>query len=70
MADGSASQAADANNEKKGFDYEKLKDRNYKGEDYLPGKDQVQGAMPNRKCTDVLCTLIFIAFFAFIGWCV
>ena len=39
MAEGGSNQAPNANNQKSEFDYEKLKDRNYKGEDYIPGKE-------------------------------
>ncbi len=50
------------------FDYAKLKDRNYKGEDYMVDSTLVKGTLQNRKCTDCLCLLIFLAFLGGMGW--
>lgn len=50
------------------FDYGKLKDRNYKGEDYFPDKDLVKGPQTERRCTDCLFMLIFLAFLGGMGY--
>jgi hypothetical protein len=44
------------------FDYNKLKDRKYKGEDYSVDKKLANGPENNRKCTDCLFLLIWFAF--------
>jgi hypothetical protein len=44
------------------FDYNKLKDRKYQGEDYSVDKKLANGPENNRKCTDCLFLLIWFAF--------
>jgi len=44
------------------FDYNKLKDRNYKGDDYNVDSALSQGPVQNRKCTDCLFLIIWISF--------
>jgi solute carrier family 44 protein 1 (choline transporter-like protein)/choline transporter-like protein 2/4/5 len=41
---------------------ESLKDKDYKGEDYVVDKELKNGPLNNRKCTDVLFLLMFLAF--------
>jgi hypothetical protein len=50
------------------FDYAKLKDRSYKGEDYHPDAEIVKGPQKKRKCTDCLCLLAFIVFLGGMMW--
>jgi hypothetical protein len=47
---------------------DKLTDRNYKGEDYQPNKKMTEGALKERRCTDVLCLVVFITYLGFMGW--
>jgi hypothetical protein len=44
------------------FDYNKLKDRKYKGDDYNCDKTLVNGPVEQRRCTDCLFLLVWIAF--------
>jgi hypothetical protein len=44
------------------FNYDSLKDRNYKATDFNVNKDLAKGPMQNRKCTDMCCCLIFLVF--------
>ena len=44
------------------FDYNKLKDRKYKGEDYVVDKSVGKGLNEQRRCTDCLFLLVWIAF--------
>jgi hypothetical protein len=44
------------------FDYNKLKDRKYKAEDYQPDKSIIEGPMMNRRCTDCLFLIVWMAF--------
>lgn len=44
------------------FDYNKLKDKKYKGEDYVCDKSLVEGAKEDRKCTDCLFLFVWVAF--------
>ena len=44
------------------FDMKKLKDRNYKGDDFNINPELVKNPFNNRKCTDLLCGLGFIGF--------
>jgi hypothetical protein len=64
MTDTTATGTAHVDN----FDYGKLKDRNYKGEDYFPDKDLVGGPKRERRCTDCLFMLIFFAFLGGMGY--
>lgn len=41
---------------------EALKDENYKGEDFQVNTDLEKGPLFNRKCTDILCLLVFFLF--------
>ena len=50
------------------FDYNKLKDRGYKGEDYHVDISISKGPLQDRKCTDCLFFLIFIAFLGGMGY--
>ena len=52
-----------------GFDVAKLKDKNYKGEDFQIKKELGGGPFADRKCTDVLCCLIFTLFVLGMGFC-
>ena len=45
-----------------GFDVKRLKDRNYKGEDFNVRQDLGKGPYSQRRCTDILCCLFFTAF--------
>jgi choline transporter-like protein 2/4/5 len=45
-----------------GFDVKKLKDRNYKGEDFNVKQELGKGPFGERKCTDLLCCLFFTLF--------
>ena len=45
-----------------GFDPKRLKDRNYKGDDFNVRKDLGKGPYSERRCTDILCCLFFTAF--------
>ena len=51
-----------------GFDYAKLKDRKYKGEDYQADKKIRDGPLQERRCTDCLFLLVFIAFLGLMIW--
>ena len=51
------------------FDVNKLKDRNYKGEDFNVKPELGQGPFNERKCTDALCCIIFLAFLTGMGFC-
>jgi hypothetical protein len=46
------------------FDYGQLNDRKYKAHDFEVHKDLEHGPLEKRRCTDVLC---FIIFFSWIG---
>ena len=50
------------------FDYSKLKDRSYKGEDYMVDSTLVKGPLQNRHCTDCFWLLIWFAFLGGMGW--
>lgn len=50
------------------FDYAKLKDRKYKGEDYHVDATLVKGPMQQRKCTDCLFLIIWFVFLTGMGW--
>lgn len=39
-----------------------LKDENYQGEDYTVNTELANGPLFSRKCTDVLCLLVFLIF--------
>ena len=52
-----------------GFDVSKLKDKNYKGEDFFVKKELGSGPFNDRKCTDVFCCLIFTVFVIGMGFC-
>lgn len=47
---------------------EALKDPKYKGEDYNVNQEIENGPIQNRKCTDVLCLLLFIMFLGGYIW--
>ena len=44
------------------FDIKKLKDRNYKGDDFNIKQELGQGPFAERRCTDMLCCTIFTLF--------
>lgn len=46
----------------KNFDVKKLRDSNYRGEDFSINRDLVENPFNKRKCTDCLCGLVFIAY--------
>lgn len=50
------------------FDYGKLKDRDYKGDDYQPDAKILNGPLEERKCTDCLFLLVWFAFLIGMGW--
>ena len=50
------------------FDYNKLKDRDYKGEDYMVDVKLAKGPENDRKCTDCLFLIVWIAFLIGMGW--
>ena len=50
------------------FDYNKLKDRDYKAQDYSVDPELQKGPMQKRRCTDCLCFIIFGAFLVGMGW--
>ena len=50
------------------FDVKKLKDRNYKGEDFNIKKELVGGPFNERKCTDGICCVIFLVFLIGMGY--
>ena len=52
-----------------GFDVNKLKDRNYKGEDFNVKPELGHGPFNNRRCTDMLCCLLFLVFLGGMGFC-
>ena len=52
-----------------GFDMNKLKDRNYKGEDFNVKQDLGEGPFKERRMTDALCCLFFTAFLVGMGFC-
>lgn len=52
------------------FDTSRLKDRTYKGEDYEPDESLVKGPLKERKCTDVLCLIMFLVYLCFMWWMV
>ena len=52
-----------------GFDVTKLKDRNYKGEDFNIKQELGNGPFNQRRCTDMLCCLIFTLFIVGMGVC-
>lgn len=52
----------------KDFDINKLKDRNYKGEDFEFSEELTKGPFEQRKCTDVLFALIFASFLGGMGY--
>jgi len=64
MTDSTATGSAHVDN----FDYSKLKDRDYKGDDYFPDKDVVSGPRKDRRCTDCCFMLVFIAFLGGMGY--
>ena len=43
-----------------GFSYGKLKDRSYRGDDFKVNKKLSAGPFSERRCTDVLCCLLFV----------
>lgn len=45
-----------------GFKYDQLKDRSYKGADFRVNKKLSAGPFAERRCTDVLCCLLFAVF--------
>ena len=45
-----------------GIDTQKLKDPNYKGEDFEIDQEIENGPRVNRGCTDILCCFLFLAF--------
>lgn len=45
-----------------------LKDQSYKGEDYNIDAELEKGPLGNRRCTDLLCLLIFLAATAGMGY--
>lgn len=49
------------------FDMAKIKDRNYKGEDFNIRNDLIENAFNHRKCTDCLCGIFFFLFLSLIG---
>ena len=52
-----------------GFDMSKLKDRNYKGDDFNVKKDLGEGPFKERRMTDMLCCIFFLAFLTGMGFC-
>lgn len=50
------------------FDYGQLKDRDYKAHDYHADKEIIKGPLEDRKCTDCLFLLVFIAFLGGMGY--
>lgn len=50
------------------FDYNKLKDRGYKGEDYMVDVKLAKGPENDRKCTDCLFLIVWIAFLIGMMW--
>lgn len=42
---------------------ESLRDQSYHGEDYLANQELLNGPLSNRKCTDCLFLVLFLAFF-------
>ena len=52
-----------------GFDVNRLKDRNYKGEDFNVKAELGNGPFNNRRCTDVFCCLLFLVFLGGMGFC-
>ena len=50
------------------FDYNKLKDRSYKGEDYVVDKKIGAGLGPERRCTDCLFLIVWISFLVGMMW--
>ena len=53
----------------KGFDTNKLKDRNYKGDDFNVNPELGKGPFQNRRCTDMLCCILFTVFLGGMGFC-
>lgn len=47
---------------------ESLVDEKYKGEDYQVNKELKNGPLANRRCTDFLFTVIFLAFIGLLGY--
>jgi len=45
-----------------------LADPNYKGEDYKIDTEIEKGPLSNRKCTDILCLLIFLVTMGGLGY--
>ena len=52
-----------------GFDVNKLKDRNYKGEDFNIKQELGGGPFSERRCTDIFCCMLFTAFLVGMGAC-
>ena len=52
------------------LDFKKAQDYNYNGEDWTPDEALQDGPMAEdqRSCTDILCSLIFIAYFVGMGY--
>jgi len=50
------------------YDYDKMKSRKYKAEDFNVNCDLQHGPMKDRKCTDICCCMIFVAFLGTIGF--
>ena len=50
-----------------GFDVKRLKDRNYKGDDFNIRTDLMKDPFNNRRCTDIFCCLIFVVFLGGMG---
>lgn len=46
----------------KDYDYDKMKSRKYKADDFNVNTELHEGPLENRKCTDVCCCLIFLSF--------
>ena len=47
---------------------ESLKDEKYKGDDYQVDKELKNGPLANRRCTDLLFSVIFMAFIGLLGY--
>jgi len=50
------------------FDYNKLKDRKYQGEDYNCDKTLVNGPVEKRRCTDCLFLIVWLSFLVGMMW--
>jgi hypothetical protein len=44
------------------YDYDKMKSRKYKAEDFNVNTELQHGPLKDRKCTDIFCCLLFTVF--------